>query len=399
VCSRRIARVAVAALPVLLLLGLTAGAPLALAQQPSGDYLQVVRITYPSDPATTSFSDTYAAPRSGGRVHKAADIMGRKLTPLYAAVDGTVCHITGVREPMPSWGYSLTICEPGGRRHRYIHLNNDNPGTDDGRGGPEWAYAPGIRQGVPVRAGQWVGYMGDSGNAESTAPHLHYEILDETVTDPYGDQRINPAPSLRAALSAGRAVRGTPAPGPVTPTMRVAGSDRVATAIATSQVAWPRADAAVLALSVAPAEAMVSGPLAARLGGPVLLTAPSALEPRVAERLRSLGVRRVVLVGGAAAVPGIDATLAAVGVTEVQRAAGRDVHATAVAVAGRVWEGVPVRERRALLALGTHPEPGRAWPDALTASWLGAVVGAPVLLTDPGSLPAATAEALRGTAG
>jgi hypothetical protein len=383
----------------MLLAALTAALPAAAHHDDevrSGDYQQVVTLIYPTDPATTSFSESYAAPRSGGRVHKATDIMGRKLTPLYAAVDGTICSITGVNEPMPSWGYSLTVCGEDGRRYRYIHINNDNPGTDDGRGGPEWAYAPGVRRGVRVTAGQWVGYMGDSGNAENTAPHLHFEILDDRVTDPFGDHRINPYPSLMAARAAGRVLAGAPQPGPVTPTMRIAGSDRVGTAIATSTVAWPHAPAVVVALSVAPAEAIVAGPLAAQLDAPVLLTAPHELEGRVAAEIGRLGARHAVLVGGAAGVPGIDGVLTAAGIQTVERLAGADVHATAATVAQRVWDDTPLARRQAVLALGTHPDPNRAWPDALTASWYGAVTDAPVLLTDPGGLPAPSAAALTG---
>ncbi len=361
-----------------------------------GSYDQTLPLLYPTVPGKTSFIDSYAAGRSGGRVHKATDIMGSKLLPLYASVDGTVCHITGVDEPMPSWGYSLTICAKDGRRHRYIHLNNDTPGTDDGRGGPEWAYAPGIRRGVTVRAGQWVGYMGDSGNAEETQAHLHFEILDDSVTDPYGDHRINPYRSLRSALDAGRVVSSAPDQAPRIRSTRVSGSDRVGTAIATSAT-WRTAPAAVVAVSDRAAEAIVAGPLATALGGPVLLTVPWAVEQRVVDRVRELGASRVVLVGAAAAIPGVAETFAAAGVREVERVAGGDVYATAAAVAQRVWDAYGTGARSAILALGDHADPGRAWPDALTASWYGSVIAAPVLLTESGRLPASTAAALDGT--
>jgi putative cell wall-binding protein len=388
--------VVTAALPAALLVA-PAGAHHDAVPRP-GDHRQVVTITYPADPATTSFTDSYDAPRSGGRVHKAADVMGRKLTPLYAAANGTVCHLTGVAEPMPSWGYSLTICEDGrDRRHRYIHLNNDNPGTDDGHGGPEWAFAPGIRRGATVRAGQWVGYMGDSGNAEDTAPHLHYEILDDTVTDPYGDHRIDPTPSLRAARAAGRAVTGAPVQPPPTPLMRVAGPDRVATAIAASRVAWPTpgsSPVAVLAVSTTPQDAVVAGPYAASLDAPVLITHPSAIDRRVAAEVARLGARRVVLIGEAARIPGADAALG----SEVERIAGSSHADTAARVAAAMWADTPARGRTALLALGEHPDPDRTWPDALMAGWYGAVTGAPVLLSGPTSLPPATRTALAGLA-
>jgi peptidoglycan hydrolase-like protein with peptidoglycan-binding domain len=51
-----------------------------------------------------------------------------------------------------------------------------------------------------VRRGQHIGFVGDSGNARGTRPHLHFEIHDNRVTDPYGTNRLNPYPSLVAAV-------------------------------------------------------------------------------------------------------------------------------------------------------------------------------------------------------
>lgn len=71
-------------------------------------------------------------------------------------------------------------------------MNNDTPGTDDGMG---WGFAAGIEPGVHVEAGQIIGYVGDSGNAETTPPHLHFEQR------PDGEE-INPYDHLRAAEAA-----------------------------------------------------------------------------------------------------------------------------------------------------------------------------------------------------
>src|SRR5262249_51428540 len=76
----------------------------------------------------------------------------------------------------------------------YIHINNDTPGTDDGLGSEEYAFAPGLQTGDHVTAGQHIAYVGDSGNAENVGPHCHFEL--------YGpDGWINPTPSLLLAQS------------------------------------------------------------------------------------------------------------------------------------------------------------------------------------------------------
>ncbi|MEY2433600.1 MAG: hypothetical protein QOC92_3325, partial [Acidimicrobiaceae bacterium] len=84
-------------------------------------------------------------------------------------------------------GNMLVVRDSEGWEYWYIHINNDNPGTDDGLNPPEWMFAPGITRGSKVVAGQFIAFMGDSGNAESTAPHLHFEIHmpDGTPINPY----------------------------------------------------------------------------------------------------------------------------------------------------------------------------------------------------------------------
>src|SRR3990170_613085 len=88
-----------------------------------------------------SYSDDFGDPRSGGRTHEGNDLMVPKLRPLLAAADARVRRIT---------------------------VDDANP--------LEHAFAAGIEVGARVTAGQVVGFAGDSGNAEGTSPHLHFEI-------------------------------------------------------------------------------------------------------------------------------------------------------------------------------------------------------------------------------
>lgn len=136
-----------------------------------------------------SYSDTFGAARSGGRSHQGQDLMGARHTPLVAAADGTVTSLTWSNSGLS--GNSLTITDADGWRYVYIHLNNDTPGTDDGSNVYERAFADGIAKGQKVKAGEVVGYLGDSGNAESTSPHLHFEIHrpDGSVINAYNSLR------------------------------------------------------------------------------------------------------------------------------------------------------------------------------------------------------------------
>lgn len=121
--------------------------------------------------------------------HVGTDIIGSKLQPLVAAVSGRVNHIV---QNHVTAGWGLVITDAEGWDYRYYHMNNDAPGSDDASNPLAWRFAPGIGEGSTVVAGQLIGYMGDSGDAEAT-PHVHFEIHrpDGSPIDPY--------PSIRAA--------------------------------------------------------------------------------------------------------------------------------------------------------------------------------------------------------
>ncbi len=147
-------------------------------------------ITFPVS-GTYSYRNDFAEPRDGGsREHLGIDIIASKMTPLVSAVDGIV---TFIAIPQASWGYAITIRDSEGYQYRYLHINNDSPGTDDGLGGVEHAYAPELKRGSAVTKGQLIGWVGDSGNAEGTVSHLHFEIRSPDRTP------INPYDSLLAA--------------------------------------------------------------------------------------------------------------------------------------------------------------------------------------------------------
>ena len=141
-------------------------------------------ITFPVD-GEYSFRNDFAEPRGdGSRTHQGIDIIADKMTPVVSAVDGTITNIT---RPQASWGYSITIRDSEGYTYRYLHLNNDTPGTDDGNGGEENAFVEGLRRRSTVEKGEHIGWVGDSGNAEGTVSHLHFEIRapDRIYINPY----------------------------------------------------------------------------------------------------------------------------------------------------------------------------------------------------------------------
>ena len=178
-------RVAAALVTVLVALG---PATTAAAATVAPDAETAVRdIVFPVD-GTSTYSDTFGACRSGcTRAHAGIDIMTAKLTPLLAATDATVTSLKGTATPDGSAGNYLILEDSAGWEYWYIHVNNDSPGTDDGANPEEWVFGPGVAQGAAVEAGQVVAYAGDSGNAEASSPHLHFEIHkpDGSVINPY----------------------------------------------------------------------------------------------------------------------------------------------------------------------------------------------------------------------
>jgi subtilisin family serine protease len=171
----------------------------------------------------------------------------------------------------------------------------------------------------------------------------------------------------------------------VDPVVRLAGADRVDTAIAISNDSYPRGDAGAVVLSRADsyADALAGTPLAVAENAPLLLTSQSGLDPRTqAEIQRVLPPGRTVhLLGGTAAVAsGVESQLDGLGY-RVVRYAGEDRFETAVRIAD---EGLG-NPTSVLLATGAD------FRDALIAGATAPSLGAAVLLTDGSTMPAATA--------
>lgn len=173
---------------------------------------------------------------------------------------------------------------------------------------------------------------------------------------------------------------------------RTAGPERVATAVAASSEHRTSARSAVVATAGNYPDALAAVALAGTQDAPVLLSDSDTLPDVVGAELQRLGVGTVYLLGGTAALSDEVASQAGAGGAEVIRLSGLDRFDTASQVA---LEAGPSETHEVVLALGMHPEPSRAWADALAAGTLAATPQhVPTLLALRDELPAATVEAL-----
>jgi hypothetical protein len=153
----------------------------------------VVPICFPVADTPAQYFGNFGDPRGGGRTHEGEDIMGQKGFRIVAPVSGVILNGTdGVRwSGTGHLDHSIRMLGDDGYYYAFLHMNNDTPGTDDGRATYAQAFGPGIAPGVRVGAGQLLGFMGDSGNAEGAGAHLHFEmrsgssIWTSVAFDPY----------------------------------------------------------------------------------------------------------------------------------------------------------------------------------------------------------------------
>ena len=133
---------------------------------------------------TVEFSDDYGAPRPQGP-HEGIDILAPRHALALAAEAGRVRFYTGSGRA----GCMLYLDGKSGTTYYYIHLNNDLTNGNDNRGGCRLGvtFPKGLKSGARVSAGQPIGYVGDSGDANGIHPHLHFEVHPHSgrSTDPY----------------------------------------------------------------------------------------------------------------------------------------------------------------------------------------------------------------------
>jgi peptidoglycan LD-endopeptidase LytH len=122
------------------------------------------------DVAKKEVADTWGAPRGTGRRHEGQDIFAPKGTPILSATNGYIIKI-GENN---LGGQTVSVMGAGGRIYYYAHLDR---------------YANGIQVGDRVSKRTVLGYVGTTGNAQGTPPHLHFGIYTATGA-------INPLPLL-----------------------------------------------------------------------------------------------------------------------------------------------------------------------------------------------------------
>lgn len=182
----------------------------------------------------------------------------------------------------------------------------------------------------------------------------------------------------------------SPAPEPEPTVERVAGDDRIATAVEVSRARGNAAETVVLARADLYPDALAGGPLAVSRQAPLLLTASTELSDETADEIARLDATRAVLLGGEQALsPAVADALEDRGLT-VERIGGDNRFGTAALVA----DALGSEAGSAFIVEGANVDPQRGWPDAVSSAPLAAATGRPILLATASSLPQETADAL-----
>jgi murein DD-endopeptidase MepM/ murein hydrolase activator NlpD len=142
-----------------------------------------------------SFSDTFGAPRLFGtayaHLHQGTDVFAAPGTPLLAVERGVLIRVgTDILG-----GTKLWLVGASGTRYYYAHLS---------------AFAEGVTEGMPVKAGDVIGFVGNTGDAQGGATHLHFEV------HPGGGPAVNPYPLLKIVDDAQKKLAASQPPPPQT---------------------------------------------------------------------------------------------------------------------------------------------------------------------------------------
>jgi putative cell wall-binding protein len=321
-----------------------------------GDLLNYTHpIVFPTSPLPKEVQYTFRARRGSNRTHEGNDIICTgKMQPLVATAGGTISYIT---IPQKSWGYSLRVTADDGWTYSYLHINNDTPGTDDGAATLDFVFGPGIAQGARVEAGQVVAYCGDSGNAESSSAHLHFEMRDNL------NRLVDPAPSLKAAL----------------------GSNSVTSVTAPTVPPSTAPPVTVPPASVPPAS-VPGPPVATTMPGPVSSTPPSPAVAVTTKPTTTTAPRPAVVAASINNVPLAVNPPAPSPLAVPARLAGADRVNTSIMAAQAGW---PAGSSEVVYVDANQ------FAEALPASVLAGRRGAPILQIANGWSPAVLGETLR----
>jgi murein DD-endopeptidase MepM/ murein hydrolase activator NlpD len=123
------------------------------------------------DVSKKQVANTWHAARDGDRLHEGQDIFAPRGTYVLSATEGYVVKIGEDN----LGGHTVSVAGAGGRTYYYAHLED---------------YAPGLAEGDHVTTKTLLGFVGTSGNAAGTPPHLHFGVYEST----HG--AINPLPLL-----------------------------------------------------------------------------------------------------------------------------------------------------------------------------------------------------------
>lgn len=189
----------------------------------------------------------------------------------------------------------------------------------------------------------------------------------------------------------------TPTPGTTTPaqpaqttketpkaTTRVAGADRVNTAVEVSKKYYKSAETVIIANSEKFADSLSASALSKALKAPILLVKKDQLDSVVAQEIKRLGAKNVVVIGGEQSV---DKAKNSLSKYNVQTIAGSDRYETSAKIAQEIIKRTGTTQ--AVIASG------ETFADALTVAPLANKNNMPILLVQPNNIPKATQEVLK----